>query len=293
MQISLRAGKLEHMLKEIGQPMNFIFRTIVFPVKEQPIKKIVAVLCLTVLIITFSCRDTSETSKPLIGITSVYKIDRQNNSFSTSVNFAYIRAVTENGGIPLILPTISDEEIMQRYVRQLDGLILVGGNDIPPSAYNEQPHETVKVVTTQRFNFERKLISLWLSSGKPLLGVCLGMQFTNVVSGGSLIQDIPSQVGTEVKHREYHQVKIDPASSLAKILNATEVPVYSNHHQAVKDVGKNLKVIAHSADGVVEAMERIDGGFGLFIQWHPEQDKDTEHRNAIYGALIKACTVQN
>jgi len=256
-------------------------------------KKIVGLLCLTVIIFSVSCRDTSEPSKPLIGITSVYKIDEQNNSFSTSVNFAYIQAVADNGGIPLVLPTISDEEIIQRYVRHLDGLVLIGGDDIPPSAYNEQPHETVKVLPMQRYNFEKKLISLWLNSGKPLLGVCLGMQFTNVVSAGSLIQDIPSQVGTEVQHRQYHQVKIDPASSLAKILRATEASVYSNHHQAVKDVGKNLKVIAHSEDGVIEAMERIDGGFGLFVQWHPEQTENAEHRNAIYGALIKACTVQN
>jgi len=256
-------------------------------------KKTVVLLWSAILIVCVSCRGTSEPSKPLIGITSVYKIDEQNNSFSTSVNFAYVQAVADNGGIPLVLPTISDEEIVRRYVRHLDGLVLVGGDDIPPSAYDEQPHETVKVLPTQRYNFERKLISLWLSSGKPLLGVCLGMQFTNVVSGGSLIQDIPSQVGTKVKHREYHQVKIDPASSLAKILDATEASVYSNHHQAVKDIGKNLKVIAHSEDGVVEAMERINGGFGLFVQWHPEQTDDTEHRNAIYGALIRACVAQN
>ncbi|MDT8303621.1 MAG: gamma-glutamyl-gamma-aminobutyrate hydrolase family protein, partial [Sedimentisphaerales bacterium] len=195
-------------------------------------KRIVGILCLTVLIVSVSCRDTSEPSKPLIGITSVYKIDEQNNSFSTSVNFAYIKAVAENGGIPLVLPTISDEEIMQEYVRHLDGLVLIGGDDIPPSAYNEQPHETVKVLPAQRYNFERKLISLWLSSGKPMLGICLGMQFTNVVSGGSLIQDIPSKVGTKVKHREYHQVEIDPNSFLAKILNTNEASVYSNHHQA-------------------------------------------------------------
>ena len=111
-------------------------------------KKIVGLLCLTVLISSVSCRDTSEPSKPLIGITSAYKIDEQNNSFSTSVNFAYIHAVADNGGIPLVLPTISDEEIMQRYVRYLDGLVLIGGDDTPPSAYNEQPHETVKVIPT-------------------------------------------------------------------------------------------------------------------------------------------------
>jgi len=293
LRISLQAGKLENMLKEFRQPLDFIFRTIVFPVKEQATNKIVGLLCLTLLISSISCRDVSEPSKPLIGITSVYRIDEQNNSFSTSVNFTYVQSVAENGGIPLVLPTISEEDIMQRYVRHLDGLVLIGGDDIPPSAYNEQPHETVKVLPAQRYNFEKKLISLWLNSGKPLLGVCLGMQFTNVVSGGSLIQDIPSQVGKQVKHREYHQVKIDPDSSLAKILETTEASVYSNHHQAVKDVGKNLKVIALSADGVVEAMERIDGGFGLFVQWHPEQDKDTKHRNAIYGALIKACVMQN
>lgn len=255
-------------------------------------RKIVGLLCFIVLIFSISCRESSEPSKPLIGITSVYKIDERNNSVSTSVNFAYVQSVVDNGGIPLVLPTISDEEIMRQYVGQLDGLVLIGGADVPPSAYNEQPHETVKVLPKQRYDFERKLISLWLSSGKPLLGVCLGMQFTNVVSGGSLIQDIPSQVGTKVNHREYHQVKIDPASSLAKILGATEASIYSNHHQAVKDVGKNLKVIAHSDDGVIEAMERVNGGFGLFVQWHPEQMDNTEHRNAIYGALIKACAMR-
>jgi putative glutamine amidotransferase len=257
------------------------------------IKKIVGLLCLIVLIIGFSCRDTSEPSKPLIGITSVYKIDEQDNSVSTSVNFAYVEAVADNGGVPLVLPTISDEEIIQQYIRQLDGLVLVGGDDVPPSAYNEQPHETVKVLPMQRYNFERRLITSWIKSGKPVLGVCLGMQFTNVVSGGSLIQDIPSQIGTKVNHREYHQVKINPGSSLAKILNATEASVFSNHHQAVKETGKNLKVVAHSEDGVIEAMERIDGGFGLFVQWHPEETDNAEHRNAIYGALIKACAGRN
>ena len=187
------------------------------------------------------------------------------------------------------MPTISDEKIIEQYIRQLDGLVLVGGDDVPPSAYNEQPHETVRVLPMQRYNFERKLIASWLDVGKPVLGICLGMQFTNVVSGGSLIQDIPSQVGIKVNHREYHQVKIAPVSSLAKILGATEASVFSNHHQAVKDVGKNLKVVAHSDDDVIEAMERISGGFGLFVQWHPEQTDNVEHRNAIFGALIKAC----
>jgi len=263
-------------------------------IKEQTMKKIVVLLWLVILTACVGCQSTYKPSRPLIGITSAYKVDEKDNSASTLVNFAYVIAVAENGGAPVVLPTISGEEILQRYVQELDGLVLVGGDDIPTSAYDEQPHETVKPLPMQRYNFEKKLVSLWLSSGKPLLGVCLGMQFTNVVSGGSLIQDIPSQVGTRVTHRRnYHRVRIEPNSSLAKILGTDEAFVYSNHHQAVKDVGKGLRIIAHSDDGVVEAMERLGGQFGLFVQWHPEQMDDTEHRNAIFGALVRACAARN
>jgi len=239
------------------------------------------------------CQGGGGASEPIIGITSVYKVEKKGGA-STWVSFAYVRAVAENGGVPVVLPTIDDERIVERYVRELDGLVLVGGEDIPPGAYGEQPHETVKVIPQQRYDFERRLIAQWLDSGKPLLGVCLGMQFTNVAAGGTLIQDIPSQVGKQVNHKGYHGVRIEPGSFLAEILAAESAEVLSNHHQAVKDIGKDLKVVAHSEDGVIEAMERTRGGFGLFVQWHPESMsiKDTAHRDAIYGALINACKVR-
>jgi len=265
-------------------------------IKEQTTKKILVLLWLAILVACGGCQSACGPARPLIGITSVYKVDNENDSASTLVNFAYVKAVADNGGVPVVLPTISGEEILRRYVEELDGLVLVGGADIPPSAYAQQPHKTVKVLPMQRYNFERRLISLWLDSGKPLLGVCLGMQFTNVVAGGSLIQDIPSQVGTKVVHRGnnvYHWVEIEQDSFLAKILGTGRVYVYSNHHQAVKDVGEGLKIVARSEDGVVEALERVDGEFGLFVQWHPELTDDAEHRNAIYGALIRACAARN
>jgi putative glutamine amidotransferase len=117
------------------------------------------------------------------------------------------------------------------------------------------------------------------------------MQFTNVVAGGNLIQDIPSEVGKKINHRKYHQVQIEPDSILSQILGANQARVLSNHHQAVRKIGKGLKVIAHSDDGVNEALERVDGGFGLFVQWHPEAMEDKHHRDAIYGALIQACVM--
>jgi putative glutamine amidotransferase len=264
------------------------------PIKEQTMKKIVVLLWLVILTSCVGCRSTSGSAQPLIGITSVYKVDENNGSASTMVGFTYIEAIAENGGVPVVLPTVTNEDILQRYVQELDGLVLVGGADIPPSAYGRQPHETVKVMPKQRYASERQLISMWLSSGKPILGICLGMQFTNVVSGGSLIQDIPSQVGTDVTHRrKYHRVRIEPGSSLAELLGTQEALVYSNHHQAVDKLGKKLKVIAHAEDGVIEALESVNGRFGLFVQWHPEKMKDTEHRNAIYGALIRACAARN
>lgn len=226
--------------------------------------------------------------EPLIGITSVYKVDEQDKMAYTLVNFAYVQAVAEAGGVPVVLPTIDDDRILRRYLQNLDGLVLVGGGDVPPSAYGQQPHETVKPLPPQRYDFERKLITLWLASSKPILGICLGMQFANVVAGGTLIQDIPSQIGTQVNHRAYHTVKIDPASSLAKILGAEQARVFSSHHQAVGDLGAGLVVVARSEDGVIEAMERIDGGFGLFVQWHPELTDDIKHRDAIFGALVRA-----
>ncbi|MBN2316109.1 MAG: gamma-glutamyl-gamma-aminobutyrate hydrolase family protein [Sedimentisphaerales bacterium] len=251
-------------------------------------RKLLVILWLTVLAACCGCQRQSANSAPLIGITSVFKWDEKNDSASTVVDFAYVRAVTENGGVPMVLPTIDSEQILRRYVKELDGLVLVGGDDIPPSAYGEQPHETVKPLPPERYDFERKLIAKWLDGKKPLLGVCLGMQFTNVVSGGSLIQDIPSEIGTQVNHRKYHKVQIEPGSLLSQLLGASEARVLSNHHQAVRKVGKGLKVIAHSEDGVNEALERTDGGFGLFVQWHPEAMDDKTHRDAIYGALIRA-----
>lgn len=251
-------------------------------------KRLLVILWFAVVIAATGCEKQEAASTPVIGITSVYKADENTGKEETTVNFAYVRAIAENGGAPVVLPTVDDEQIIQRYLNTLDGLVLVGGADIPPSAYGEEPHETVRVLTSQRYDFERKLIAEWLDGGKPLLGVCLGMQFTNVVAGGSLIQDIPSQVGTEIGHRGYHEVQIEPGSSLAKILSAEKASVRSNHHQAIKDTGKNLRVIAHSEDGIIEALERVEGGFGLFVQWHPEQMEDKQHRDAIYGALVKA-----
>ena len=254
-------------------------------------RRTLSVICLAILLISFGCHTVSDKpARPLIGITSVYTKPESAKWGTNTVEFSYVRAVADNGGTPVILPTIDNDEILEHYLNALDGLVLIGGDDIPPSAYGQQPHETVVAMRPQRYDFESKLIARWLKSGKPTLGVCLGMQFTNVVAGGTLIQDIPSQIGTTVNHRKEHAVTIDQASVLAEILGATEATVFSYHHQAVDKVAPGFEVVAHSSDGVNEAMVRTDGPFGLYVQWHPELTANGRHRDAIYGSLVRAAT---
>ena len=264
--------------------------------KDTAMKKLLLLLWLAILILSVGCAVETRRQQPLIGITSAYKPGLEEDSVASgALRYTYINAVLESGGVPVLLPPNQSEEALQRYVKTLDGLMLTGGDDIPPSAYGEKPHPTTNLMAEQRYNFESRLVSLWLEGEKPILGICLGMQMVNVVSGGTLIQDIPSQVADDVGHKGTnenlivnHSVKIKPDSRLARLLNADEITVNSIHHQSVKDVGRNLTVAARSTDGVIEALELTNSKFGLFVQWHPER-MDKPHSKAIFGSFIKAC----
>jgi len=230
--------------------------------------------------------------RPIIGITSSYIPDGD----YAKVHSSYVQAVREAGGTPVILPVIEDEALVDEYVRVLDGLLLTGGDDVPPGAYGEKPLPQTETLSPRRHRFEKAMVDAWLPTGRPILGICRGLQEINVVCGGSLVQDIPTQVGTSVIHRKpkgsgtaSHVVILEPDTRLRCLLGQESVEVNSNHHQAARDVGRNLKVSARSADGLVEALEFTDGRWGLLVQWHPERMEDAEHRKATYGAFVRAC----
>ena len=209
----------------------------------------------------------------------------------------YIRAIEELGGIPLILPLVAGTAARRRLLDSVDGLLLTGsGPDLPPRLYGERQRYQFPLVSERRANFELELVHQAKTRDLPLLGICGGMQTVNVACGGSLFQDIPSQVQNTLDHRQNtkaihvsHSVTVTPNSLLKKIVKKETLMVNSSHHQSVKTVAPSLIASAIAPDGIVEAIESPRHQFLLAIQWHPEFlfERHTTHRR-LFEALLRA-----
>ncbi|MGL5411125.1 gamma-glutamyl-gamma-aminobutyrate hydrolase family protein [Cetobacterium sp.] len=215
--------------------------------------------------------------KPIIGITSSHeKENGLRNYHRTTVSIDYTKGVIEGGGIPIIIPTTGDIDIIKEQLKLLDGLILSGGPDINPIYYGEDFKEKMGVISPERDDNEIKILNEFLKTEKPILGICRGHQLLNIYFGGTLYQDLSYFESETLKHRqdlypelEVHNVFIEKNSILEKILGE-QIRTNSFHHQAIKNLGKGFKVIAKSSDGVIEAIEKTNHNFCLGIQWHPE-----------------------
>lgn len=206
----------------------------------------------------------------------------------TTLKTTYSDAVRLAGGIPVLIPVLRDSVTVSELVRHLDGIILSGGEDIDPLYYGEEHLPELGTVNAPRDTFDVLLIRTVLRQEKPLLAICRGEQVLNVVLGGTLWQDIPSQIpASDLNHRQTEPattatqtILIEPGSRLAGILGTAKIGVNSHHHQAVKDLAPGLVVTARAEDGVVEAYESIPSApdpygkpFGeriLAVQFHPE-----------------------
>lgn len=197
----------------------------------------------------------------------------------------YAAAVRRAGGLPVILDY--DIQKIDHHIEELDGLLLTGGADIDPVEYGEPIHESVSLVTPERYQFEAALAKAWLRTEKPILGICLGCQLLNVVNGGSLVQDIPSElIGSN--HRVEHSINIETDSILYSIFQTKQTTVNSNHHQSVRNLGDHLKVTARSEDGVIEAIEMTNKPFVVGVQWHPEKMIRDEQQTQLFTRFIQA-----
>jgi putative glutamine amidotransferase len=239
--------------------------------------------------------------KPLIGVTPDFNAgDRKEWGGKEPTFFLrarYIRAIEDLGGVPVILPLAEDRADRRRLLKHLDGLLLTGsGPDLAPSLYGERQRYKFRVMSRRRADFELDVARMAAASRLPMLGICGGMQAINVAFGGSLLQDIDSQMDSPLPHRQWaaatelsHAVDVTPGSLLRRILGQARIRVNSSHHQSVKRVAPSLMASAVAPDGVIEAIESRKHRFLLGVQWHPEflYDRYAFHRK-LFQALLKA-----
>ena len=222
------------------------------------------------------------TKTPIIGI-SAYSEDGR-----CQVNMTYVNSIRMAGGVPVVIPVTGDDAQIAAIIETIDGLVMTGGEDFDPLKwFGEEPVRGLGEVVPARDDYDVKLIRAAVAKGIPVLGICRGEQLMAVAFGGSLWQDIPSQIPTSyVKHRQSpttgaygtHSIDIEKGSVLARILGKEKAVVNSFHHQAIKDVPQGFKVVARSADGIIEAVERSGrirgyedaGAWILGVQFHPE-----------------------
>lgn len=239
--------------------------------------------------------------KPIIGVTPDFNGgDREDMGGREPTYFLrarYLRAIEDLGGIPLILPLSADRPTRRALLGRVHGLMLTGsGPDLPPRLYGERRRYTFRVVSRRRYECELDLAQIAVERKIPMLGICGGMQAINVALGGSLIQDIPSQLDAPLAHRSpfpatrlCHRVAVKERTLLRRIVKQPTIRVNSSHHQSVKGVAPGLVASAVASDGVIEAIEAPGHPFFLGVQWHPEflYDRHALHRR-LFRAFVRA-----
>jgi putative glutamine amidotransferase len=233
---------------------------------------------------------------PLIGVTT--SVSHEASPERAYVNVAYLRAVQGAGGVPVLLPPHLDETSREALWERLDGLLLTGGGDVDPARFGEPAHPKIYDVSPARDALEIAMTTRALAGQMPLLAICRGIQVLNVTLGGTLWQDIPSEVPGALNHSQTarrdeptHRVKVmGEGTRLGAVLGSLELPVNSFHHQAIRRLGEGLREVAWAEDGIIEGVEVASGHpFVVGVQWHPEDlaGRDEAARR-LFQALVAA-----
>ncbi|HSH04451.1 MAG TPA: gamma-glutamyl-gamma-aminobutyrate hydrolase family protein [Anaerolineae bacterium] len=238
-------------------------------------------------------------SPPLIGCTTYRKTAQDPPIDVFALMPHYINAVRAAGGIPILIPLGLTENELNHIFNRIDGLLLPGGGDIDPAIYQGHMHATVSGIDVDRDRIEFHLVKRAYTEKKPLLAICRGHQVMNVALGGTLWEDVHSQMNDGLKHdyndldrtQRPHQVRIEASSHLARALGRDVSPVNSIHHQGIRQLSPKLIPTAWAPDGLIEAIEAPDHPFAVGVQWHPENlvTSDDAMLN-LFKAFVTAAT---
>jgi len=232
---------------------------------------------------------------PLVGVTTSITVGQTPER--AYVNSAYLHAVQQAGGVPVLLPPQLSKASLERLVRGLDALLLTGGGDVDPATFGEEPHPTLYEVAPARDALETQVTLIALERKTPLLAICRGIQVLNVALGGSLHQDVATEPGTQIQHSQKeareqttHKVTVTPRSRLGRVLGAEDLEVNSFHHQVIKSLGRGLVPVAWAPDKLVEGVELDDDSrWVVGVQWHPEHlVGSSEPARRLFSALVTA-----
>lgn len=214
----------------------------------------------------------------------------------------YIHVLTAAGAVPWLVPLIpGDVDTLRAIYDQLDGVFLPGGVDMDPSSYQEPKRPECGRTDLDRDATEIQLLRWAMEERKPVLAVCRGVQVMNVAAGGSLYQDLGTEVRGAMKHDYFpsggknrrdqlvHDVRVEKGTRLAALLQSEQVTVNSMHHQGIKRLAPGLVATAFASDGVIEGAEAAGDHFMVGVQWHPEDLTEADDRmGRLFGAFIDA-----
>lgn len=233
--------------------------------------------------------------RPRVGI-PYRTLQEQLNGDRKKYDF-YVQSVENAGGavVPIELNLPPDE--LRQQADDLDAIVLPGSPaDVDPSKYGSAQHPAAARLDSAREATDVALLAHCFEEGKPALAICYGIQILNVYLGGSLIQDIPSEMHTRIQHaaakgesEPFHEVTVESGSRLAEVAGQQEIRVNSSHHQAIRELGHELRVTARSSDGIIEAVEWVgDANRVIGVQWHPERMVEDRIARALFDDLVAA-----
>ena len=239
---------------------------------------------------------STDETKPLIGLNLGFRSSLDGTGAFSYIPACYYNAIIEAGGVPLLIPPLTDADDIHSLLDSLDGVLFIGGEDLDPRNDGYLVHPAMRLLDFRRERFDRMLMRQVAHRKIPVLAIGCGMQLLNVSEGGNLFYHIPEESPKSLPHVDQtdphhtHRIDVEPGSLMAKVYgDFEEIRVRSMHHMAVDEVAPGFAVTARCPDGVIEAIESTrDNWFAVGTQFHPESETASKVDIGVFEVFVEA-----